>query len=96
MTTVELDTTFTVDPRRYSSWNKLKRITAWINRFIDNCKKQKEERRYGELFTDEIKVAEIQLIKEVQRLDFKERVDGFISRKTHAIKKQADRIETCV
>lgn len=66
VTMVELGTSFTVDPHRYSSWNKLKRITAWINRFTDNCKKQKEERKSGELLTDEIKVAEIQLIKEVQ------------------------------
>ena len=72
VTTVEMDTPSTVDPHLYSSWLKLRRITAWVNRFITNCQKQKEERTSGELQTDELKVAEVQLIKETQRVEFKE------------------------
>ena len=72
VTTVELDTPFTVDPHLYSSWLKLRRITAWVNRFITNCQKQKEERTSGELQIDELNVAEVQLIKEAQRVEFKE------------------------
>ena len=71
MTTVEMDTPFTIDLHLYSSWLKLRRITAWVNRFITNCQKQKE-RTSGELQTDELKVAEVQLIKEAQRVEFKE------------------------
>ena len=26
-----------VDPRRYSTWLKLRQIKSWINRFIQNC-----------------------------------------------------------
>ena len=43
-----------------------------MNRFITNCQKQKEERTSGELQTDEFKVAEVQLITEAQRVEFKE------------------------
>ena len=31
-----------VDPCRCSSWLKLKRIQAWVDRFIENCKKNKD------------------------------------------------------
>ena len=30
-------TVLPVDPRRYSTWLKLRRIQSWINRFIQNC-----------------------------------------------------------
>ena len=94
VTTVEMDTPSTVDPHLYSSWLKLRRITAWVNRFITNsyCQKQKEERTSGELQTDELKVAEVQLITEAQRVEFKEERTAlsylfyFISRKAPTIK----------
>ncbi|MCG8047968.1 MAG: hypothetical protein N0E48_20505 [Candidatus Thiodiazotropha endolucinida] len=72
VTTVENNTLFTVDPHLYSSWLKLRRVTAWVNRLISNCQKQREERTSGELQTDEIKVAEIQIIKQAHRMEFKE------------------------
>ena len=53
VTTAEMATTFTVHPHLYSSWLKLRRITDWMNRFITNCQRQKEERTSGELQTDE-------------------------------------------
>ena len=37
-------------------------ITAWINRFIDSGKKQKEERKSGELLKDEFKVVSDSLL----------------------------------
>ena len=72
VTAVELSGQFTVDPQRYSNWSRLKRVTAWINRFTNNWQKQKGDRKSGELLTDETKIAEVQLIKWVQRTDFKE------------------------
>ena len=72
VTAVELSGQFTVDPQRYSNWSRLKRVTARINRFTNNCQKQKGDRKSGELLTDETKNAEVQLIKWVQRTDFKE------------------------
>ena len=68
VTAVELSGQFTVDPQR----SRLKRVTAWINRFTNNCQKQKGDRKSGELLTDETKIAEVQLIKWAQRIDFKE------------------------
>ena len=72
VTTVEMDTQFTVDSHRYSSWLKPRRVTAWVIRFTSNCQKQKEERTSGELQTDELKITEAQLIEEGQRVEFKE------------------------
>lgn len=57
-------------PEKYSSWLKLTRIQAWINRFIENCKLPTGSRIDGELISDEIKKAEVQLIKQTQRSEF--------------------------
>ena len=72
VTAEELSGPFTAAPHRYPSWLKLKRATAWINRFINNCQKQKEDRKSGELLIYEIKMAEDQLIKGLQHIYFKE------------------------
>ena len=37
-----------------------------MNRFVDNCRKQKEYRTSGELLSDELKRAEVQLIRRTQ------------------------------
>ena len=55
-----------VDPNGYSSWLKLKRIQAWVDRFIPNCQKLKTDRLTGELSAGELNQAEIKLIKETQ------------------------------
>ena len=62
--------TFTVDPRHYSSWLKLRRIQAWVNRFIENSRKRSTEKKPGELIADERKKAEIQLLKHTQFVYF--------------------------
>ena len=54
---------FPLRPRNYSSLLRLKRVLAWVNRFVDNCRKQKEYRTSGELLSDELKRAEVQLIR---------------------------------
>ena len=61
-----------IDPSRYSSWLKLKRIRAWIDRFIENCQKPKSDRITGGLSAEELYQAEIKLIKETQRSHFPE------------------------
>lgn len=65
LTTVE-SSSFPVEPKRYSSWYKLKRVLAWINRFIQNSQRSKIERTFGELMADELKTAEIQLVRHAQ------------------------------
>ena len=64
--------TFPLDPSRYSSWLKLKRIQAWVTRFIENCQKPKTARTSGQLVADELKRAEVQLIKQTQRSYFRD------------------------
>ena len=61
---------FPLDPTYYSSWLKSKRIQAWVNRFIENCRRQKGDRMSGELSVDEPKKAEIQLIKQTQCFEY--------------------------
>ena len=42
VTAVELSGQFTVDPQHYSNWSRLKRVTAWINRFTNTVRNKKE------------------------------------------------------
>ena len=57
---------FPLRPCNCSSWLRLRRVMAWINRFTDNCGKQRIDRTPGELRADEIKRAERQLIRHAQ------------------------------
>ena len=50
---------FPLEQRKYSSLLRLKRVLAWINRLIDNGRKQKENRTSSELLSDELKRAEV-------------------------------------
>ena len=72
VTTVDNDATFAIDPCQYSSWLRLRRVLAWVNRFIDSCHRTQRERNVGELRKDELKAAEIQLIKQEQSKEFKD------------------------
>ncbi|XP_053406667.1 uncharacterized protein LOC123558187 [Mercenaria mercenaria] len=56
-----------LNPTNYSDWNHLVRISAWINRFIDNCQMSKRDRRLSkELCLSEIDEAEKRLIRIAQ------------------------------
>ena len=72
MTLDATEDTFPVDPIRYSSWLKLKRIQAWVTRFIENCQTPKTARTSGQLVADELKRVEVQLIKQTQRSYFRD------------------------
>ena len=61
---------FPLEPRNCSSLLRLKRVLAWINRFIDNSRKQKENRTSGELLSDELKRAEVQIIHHTHVTEF--------------------------
>ena len=63
---------FPVKPQNYSSLLRLKRILAWINRFTDNCQKQKKSRIFGEIMSDELQRAEVQIIHHAQVTEFTE------------------------
>lgn len=55
---------------RYSSWPKLRRVTAYILRFIHNS--QHPDRLHGPVSTQELKNATTRIIKIVQASSFKE------------------------
>ena len=61
---------FPLKPRDYSSFLRLKRVLAWINRFVDNGRKQKENRTSGELLSEELKRAKVQIIHHTQVIEF--------------------------
>ena len=53
-----------VDPARFSSWNKYRRIVAWILRFIRNARTK--EKRHGSLTVEELLQAEQIIMREDQ------------------------------
>ena len=91
--TIGEDMVFPLDPRRHSSWLKLRRTQSWINRFIQNCQKPKTDRTSGELLADELKRAEIQLVR-LPEYRIPEGMDSFVSRSVLACTQQATRITT--
>ena len=61
-----------LEPQRYSSWSKLTRVSARVNRFIENCRLPVALRREGALQPDEVISAGMQFIREAQGEVFKE------------------------
>ena len=62
--------THLIDPRKYSDWNKLSKVTARVFRFIDNCQLPTSLRCDGALKPDEIVSAEMSLIRQAQEEAF--------------------------
>ena len=61
------ETSWPLDPSHFSSWLRLTRLVAWVCRFLHNCRTSKEEKIQGELTHEEIRDAEIHIVKEVQQ-----------------------------
>lgn len=55
---------------RFSSYNRLLRVVGWMNRFSSNSKCIRTDRISGNLSNEEIKKAEMTLMKLVQRETF--------------------------
>ncbi|XP_070560264.1 uncharacterized protein [Ptychodera flava] len=82
VTTQTESTSHCLNPVRFSSWTTLKRIQAWVCRFLDNfCKLPKEERTKGELLPEEIEEAEIMIIKTMQAESFPEEYSALVGKK---------------
>ncbi|XP_070549573.1 uncharacterized protein [Ptychodera flava] len=81
VTTQTESTSYCLNPVRFSSWTTLKRIQAWVCRFLDNCKLPKEERTKGELLPEEIEEAEIMIIKTMQAESFPEEYSALVGKK---------------
>lgn len=58
----------------YSSWNKTKRIVAWVYRFISNCKNTNNAKQEGHITVCELKNAENKIISCVQNKYFQEEI----------------------
>ena len=64
--TVDRNATWRLAPTRFSSWSRLKRVAAWVCRFLENCRSQSPQRCIGELTVDELHDAENRIIKSAQ------------------------------
>ena len=73
----------------YSSYTRVKRVTAWVQRFINNChaRKQGAERNTAHLTTQELNVAETYWIQISQRSSFSAEIDALC--KGHEISKSS-------
>lgn len=62
-------------PERYSCWIRLVHVHAWVSRFIENCRVEKENRVKGPLQVHEIQDTEMKIVSEAQRESFAEDYD---------------------
>ena len=65
-----------IDPARYSTWQRLLRVSALVLRFVNNVKATKENRSYSELTANEINDAELLWIKDTQKRYYENEHDG--------------------
>lgn len=70
-----------LDPRNFSSWKRSQRVQNWVRRFIKNCQLPTEERKRGELTTEEIVDEQIELIKQAQKTAFPEEYSALEQKK---------------
>ncbi|XP_068720412.1 uncharacterized protein [Montipora capricornis] len=61
-------------PQKYSSWSKLARVTARVDRFIENCSLPADLRREGSLKPDEVATSESRYIRQAQQEVFAEEI----------------------
>ncbi len=66
-----IESPFTIDAAKYSKLSKLIRVTAWCRRFIENCKKKKQN---GPLSTIELLKAKNSWIQYIQEISFHEQL----------------------
>ncbi|GFY26770.1 integrase catalytic domain-containing protein [Trichonephila clavipes] len=62
-----------------SSFKKIIRVTAWIYRFYHNLRKQRNDRNFGELITQETDAAERKVLKIVQKQSFSNDTKSLVS-----------------
>lgn len=71
-----------LDTTRFSSWVNLTRVSAWVNRFVNNCRVKKPERTSGELSPEEIRDVENEIIKNAQKNAFPKEYKALNNQKT--------------
>ena len=63
-----------LEPQRYSSWSKLTRVSAWLDRFLENSRLLAALWREGTIQPDEVASAGMRIIKQAQQEVFKEEI----------------------
>ena len=61
-------------PTRYSSWTKLTRVSATVNRFLENCRLPVTLHKKGTLKPEEIVTSEMHFIRLAQQEEFQEEI----------------------
>ena len=69
-----------MNPKRYSKFVRLVRVTAWVLRFIDNCRSKKENRLSSELTVEELSDSENSIIRSMQRAYFGREIEAIKSK----------------
>ena len=67
---LKLDDESRLQPTRFSSMQRLVHVTAWVSRFVDNCRKTRDVRTLGELTVDELSDSEYSVISMLQAIHF--------------------------
>ena len=76
-----------VDPATYSSWLRLRRVTAWIFRFRYNLRNG-GQRKSGALSVEELNEAELYWIKWAQKDRFTDEITSFSKGSQHCYFRQ--------
>ena len=63
-----IDTFVQVLSRRLSEWSKIVRVVAYVKRFVDACRKKRAASNH--LSVQELKEAEVTIVKDVQKCHF--------------------------
>jgi len=74
------DELWSLNPRRFSRWTRLVRVSAWVYRFLHNCRSS-DSKTTGPLGADELRDCENRLIKQAQLEDFKSEISALSSNK---------------
>ena len=68
--TLTLEEESRLNPNRYSKFNRLVRVTAWVVRFISNCRSKRSDRIGTELSVEELRDSELSIIQSTQEKSF--------------------------
>ena len=70
-----------LDPKRYSKWNRLITVNAWVNRFLNNYRRPKHLRSQGNFRVDELQGSEYEFISKAKKESFEEEYERLVKGK---------------
>ncbi|XP_069138142.1 uncharacterized protein [Argopecten irradians] len=77
-----------IDITRFNSYSRLLRVTAYVKRFLYNCRRKAEDRKSGILSPDELNKASIIWIRVVQNSSYHDVLESLKSNKSHHLIRQ--------